>query len=391
MSIAPAKRLSALPAYLFAEIDRKKTAAIAAGRDIIDFGVGDPDQPTYSFIVEAMHAALAKPELHRYPLGGGMPAFRKTIAEFMQRRYGVSVDPQRETLALIGSKEGIGHLPLAVVNPGDTVIVPSPGYPVYHASTLFAGGTPWTLALTDANGWLVDFSTIPSDVARAARLLFVNYPNNPTGAVADLAFYRGAVAFCREHDILLASDAAYNEMSFEGPRPPSVLEVPDARDIAIEFHSASKTFNMTGWRVGFAVGSADAVAALTKIKSNLDSGVFGAVQEAAIAAYRGVEHPELEASRTLYRTRGGLLCEALRGLGFRAQAPKATFYVWAAAPGGLDSMTVANRLLEEINVVCVPGVGFGAAGEGFVRFSLSVPTERIHTAIERMRGLSWRN
>jgi LL-diaminopimelate aminotransferase len=389
MALASSDRLQALPPYLFAEIDRKKRAARAAGRDVIDFGVGDPDQPTPAFILERMERALRKPENHRYPLGGGSPEFRRTIVAFFHQRYGVELDPSREVLALIGSKEGIGHLPLAIVNPGQTVLVPSPGYPVYRAGTIFAGGEPYTLELTESRGWLPDLDAIPTDVARKAVLMFLNYPNNPTGVVADLDFYERAVAFARRHDLLIAQDAAYNDMCLSAQRPPSILQVPGAREVAIEFHSASKTFNMTGWRVGFAAGNAEAIAALASVKANLDSGVFAAVQEAACEAYANIDRPELEQIRELYRQRAELLCDGLRQVGFQAVPPKATFYVWARVPPGYDSMTVCNRLLDEVDVVGVPGIGFGPTGEGYVRFALSVPADRIKVAVQRMGALTW--
>ncbi len=389
MSKVASDRLLSLPPYLFAEIDRKKRAARAAGRDVIDFGVGDPDTPTHAFIIERMGSAIRNPANHKYPFGGGSAEFRQRMAAFFERRYGVMLDPQREVLALIGSKEGIGHLPLAVVNPGDTVLVPSPGYPVYHAGTVFAGGRPYILNLSAETGWLPDFDAIPADIAGAAKLLFINYPNNPTGATATLEFYERAVAFARRHGLLLASDAAYNEVYLTNERPPSVLEVPGAREVAVEFHSASKTFNMTGWRVGFVAGNAEVLAALAAIKTNLDSGVFGAVQEAACAAYDGFERPELHEVRELYRSRAALLCDGLRQIGFTAEPPRATFYVWAGVPRGIDSLTACNRLLDEADVVGVPGIGFGPTGEGYVRFALNVPAERIRVAVERMGGLRW--
>ena len=278
---------------------------------------------------------------------------------------------------------------MALVSPGQIVLVPSPGYPVYRAGTVFAGGQPYIVPLTEKTGWLPDFDAIPRDVAQKAVLMFLNYPNNPTGAVADLAFFERAVAWARQHEVFLAQDAAYNEMNLTEERAPSILQVAGAREVAIEFHSASKTFNMTGWRVGFAVGNADAIAALAAVKANYDSGVFGAVQEAACEAYANIDRPELHEMRALYRQRAELLCAALRGLGFEAAPPKATFYIWARVPKGTDSMTVCNRLLEEVDVVGVPGVGFGPTGEGYVRFALSVPTERITAAVERMRKLKW--
>lgn len=389
MAFAQSQRLTALPPYPLAEVARKKRAALDEGRDVIDFGVGDPAEPAYPFVIETMTSALRKPAHHKYELGGGLPEFRRTIADFFQRRYGVGLDPQREVLALIGSKEGIGHLPLGLVDPGQTVLVPSPGYPAYHAATVFAGGRPHTLELRARHGWLPDLEAIPVDVAHAAVLMFLNYPNNPTGACASLDFLGQAVDFARRNNIVLAHDAAYNELYFTSEKPPSVLQVPGARDVAIEFHSASKTFNMTGWRVGFAVGNADVIDILRRIKANIDSGVFGAIQEAAWTAYAGLDQPEVVAAREEYRQRAEVLCEALQTLGFQAQPPLATFYVWARVPEGCTSMDVCTRLLDEADIVGVPGDGFGAGGGGYVRFSVSVPTERIRTAAERMRGLRW--
>jgi LL-diaminopimelate aminotransferase len=389
MPIVRSQRLAALPPYALAEIDRRKKAAVAAGRDVIDFGVGDPDQPTYPFIVEAMNVAMRKPARQKYPFGGGIPEFRRAIAEFFERRYGVALDPQREILALIGSKEGIAHLPLAVVNPGQPVLVPEPAYPAYHSGTIFAGGVPYVLKLSAERHWLPDLDAIPADVARQAPLLFLNYPNNPTGATATLDFFERAVAFGKRHDVLIAHDAAYNDLYLGEERPPSILQVTGARDCAVEFHSASKTFNMTGWRIGFAVGNADLIAALAAVKTNIDTGVFAAIQEVACVAYAGLDRPEVLAARREYRERAEMFCTALRGLGFDAQPPAATFYVWARVPQGQTCTTVCARLLEEANIVGVPGGSFGAAGTGYVRFSLSVPTERIRVAVDRMRGLKW--
>jgi len=388
MPFSPADRLKALPTYLFVEIDRKKRAAREAGRDVIDFGIGDPDRPTPAFIVERMQAAVADPANHRYPFDEGAKAFRQAIVSFMQQRYGVTLDAAREVWGLIGSKEGIAHLPLAVLNPGDVSLVPEPGYPVYRSSTILAGGEPYTLPLTEARGWLPDLTSVPSDIARRARLLFLNYPNNPTGAVASLEFFQEVVDFARQHDLVLAHDAAYSELYFDQPVP-SVLQVPGARDVAIELHSASKTFNMTGWRVGFAVGHADVVAALGRTKSIIDSGVFSAVQQAAMAAYEGYRRPEITATLAMYRERAEALVRGLRECGFRVADPRATFYVWAGVPQGQDSFGVAGRLLDEADVVCVPGAGFGPAGEGYVRFALTVDVGRIRQALDRMRKLKW--
>jgi LL-diaminopimelate aminotransferase len=383
------QRLASLPPYLFIDIDRKRRAALAAGRDVINFGVGDPDQPTPGFIIDRLEQAARNPVHHRYPPDGGLPRFRQQAAEFFGRRYGVRLDPQREILGLVGSKEGLGHLPLAVVDPGRTVLIPDPAYPVYRAATLFAGGTPHAMRLSESNGWLPDLDTIPPEVARSATLMFLNYPNNPTGAVASRGFFERAVEFARRNNLILAHDAAYNEVYFAEERPPSVLEIEGAREAAVEFHSLSKTFNMTGWRLGFAAGNPDVLAALAKIKANVDSGAFGAIQEAGIAAYDGIDRPEVAATRELYQQRAETLCAGLRPLGFRVTPPKATFYVWAGVPAGHDGLQVANKLLDEAFVVCIPGIGFGQAGAGYVRFALTVDIDRITTAIERMRKLHW--
>ena len=292
-------------------------------------------------------------------------------------------------LTLIGSKEGLGHLPLALVNPGQAVLIPDPGYPVYRAATLFAGGVPQTLRLSPTGGWLPDFDAVEPDLARSAALLFLNYPNNPTAAVASREFYERAVRFARHYDLIIAQDAAYNEMYLTAEPPPSILEVPGAREVAVEFHSLSKTFNMTGWRIGFAAGNADVLAALARVKSNLDSGVFTAIQEAGIAAYAGIDRPEILELRATYRRRAEALCTGLRSIGFNVTPPTATFYVWAGVPDGNDAFGVANKLLDEAAVVCIPGIGFGPAGEGFVRFALTVHEDRIRTAVERLRALQW--
>jgi LL-diaminopimelate aminotransferase len=372
-----------------AEVARKKRAALAQGRDVIDFGVGDPDEPTYPFVIDALTRALQNPLRHKYELGGGLPEFRQGVAAFFEKRYRVSLDPASEVLALIGSKEGIGHLPLAIVNPGQTVLIPTPGYPAYRAGVIFAGGKPYDLVLHADRDWLPDLDGLPPDVTRDAVLMFLNYPNNPTGAFGSLDFLTLAVDFARRHNIILAHDAAYNELFFTDKRPPSILEVPGAKDVAIEFHSASKTFNMTGWRVGFVVGNPDVVNALQRIKGNLDSGVFGAVQQATWEAYAGLDQPEIISARKMYYERAELLCEALQTLGFQANPPHATFYLWTRIPENCNSMDVCNRLLDEADIVGVPGSAFGPAGEGYVRFSVSVPTERIRTAAQRMRALSW--
>ena len=383
-----ADRLSLLPAYLFVEIDRRKQAAISAGRDVIDLGVGDPDQPTPEFIVKRMAEAITDPTMHQYPDGTGLSEFREAVAVFIERRFGLPLDTQSEILVLSGAKEGLAHLPTAVVNPGDVVLTPDPGYPVYEAATILAGGTCHRMPLREENGWLPVLDEIPHEVRRRARLMYLNYPNNPTAACAPRSFFEEAVAFAREYNVLIAQDAAYAGLYFAQP-PASILDVPGVKEVAIEFHSLSKTFNMTGWRIGFAVGNQEALGALAQVKSNIDSGVFGAVQQAGIAALVGAERPEIKGQRELYRRRRDVLVAGLLSAGWTVTTPQATFYVWARCPHGLDSMTTAKRMLETANVVVVPGCGFGSRGEGYVRFALTVDEERTREATARIRKMSW--
>jgi len=388
MAFQRADRLNALPPYLFLEIDRKKRAALAAGVDVIDLGVGDPDKPTPGFVVEAMQRAVADPANHRYPFDTGVPEFRRQTAAWFAQRFGVVLDWQTELITIIGSKEGLGHLPLAVLNPGDCALVPQPGYPVYSAATLFAGGMPFIMDLREERNWLPDLDAVPADIRRKARLMYLNYPNNPTAAVAPREFFEKAVAFARENDILIAQDAAYSELYY-GRRPMSILQIPGAKDVAIEFHSLSKTFNMTGWRLGFAVGNADALAALAKVKSNLDSGQFNAIQWAGVEAYRGIDRIEIRAMQDLYAERRDILVAGLQKIGCRVRRPEATFYVWGACPKGYDSMTFAARVLEEAAVVLIPGAGFGKAGEGYFRAALTTDADRIREAVARLAKLTF--
>ena len=387
MNVA-ADRLGRLPAYLFIEIDRKKREAIDAGREVIDFGVGDPDHPTPAFIVERMAEAVRDPTNHHYALGRGSLEYRRAVSEFFEKRYGVRLDPEAEVLALLGSKEGIGHLPLAIVNPGETVLIPEPGYPVYASGTILAGGVCHTMPLREENGWLPVLEDVPPEVRRRAKLMHLNYPNNPTGAVASLAFFEQAVAFARKHDIVIAQDAPYAELFFADP-PPSILQVAGANEVCIEFHSFSKTFSMTGWRLAFAVGNPEVLTALAKVKSNLDSGVFGAVQQAGIAALGGLDQPQIKDQMETYRRRRDLLVDGLRSAGWPVTTPQATFYVWAKLPAGCESMWASSRILDEADVVVVPGAGFGPCGEGFVRFAMTVSEERTAQAVERIARLSW--
>lgn len=378
-----ADRLSSLPPYLFARIDAMKAEKTRSGADIIDLGVGDPDLPTPPHVVEALCAAARDPANHHYPSYAGMPAFREAAADWYGRRFGVDLDPATEVLALMGSKDGIAHVPEAFVNPGDVVLAPSPGYPVYRTSTLFAEGVLHDLPLTAEYGFLPDLDAIPADVARRAKLLFVNYPNNPTAAVAPPSFYDEVVAFAREHRVVVVSDNAYSEIAYDGYRAPSFLETDGAMEVGVEMHSLSKTYNMTGWRIGMAVGNPVILAGLGRVKTNVDSGVFDAVQHAGIAALSGSQDCVADACR-VYQERRDVLVAGLRSLGYDVAAPKATFYVWLPVE---DSMAFAARLLDEVAIVATPGVGFGSHGEGYVRFALTRSVERIREALERMEAM----
>jgi LL-diaminopimelate aminotransferase len=386
--LAEAERLSALPPYLFAEIDRLKEAERARGTDIIDLGVGDPDRPTPAHIVEALKEAASRSANHRYPSYEGMIEFREAVASWYRSRFGVELDPQKEVLSLIGSKEGIAHLPLAFINPGDLVLYTEPGYPVYRTATLFAGGEPWPVKLQPEKGFLPDLAEIPREVARRAKLFFLNFPNNPTAASCERDFFEEVVAWACEHEVALAHDAAYTEVAFDGFRPPSILEVEGAKAVAIEFHSLSKTYNMTGWRVGFAVGSASLVAGLGRIKTNIDSGIFQAVQEAAIAALSGPQQC-VDEIRALYQRRRDVVVEGLLKAGLKVSKPRATFYVWFACPPGMSSTACAAHLLSRMGIVATPGVGFGQAGEGYCRLALTVEEERLAEAVRRIQEVGF--
>ena len=377
------ERIRKLPPYLFAEIDEMKRRKEKEGIEVIDFGVGDPDIPTPKHIVEAMKRAVEKPENHRYPSYEGLLEFRQAVAEFYKRRKGVELDPEREVISLIGSKEGIAHLPLAFVNDGDYVLVPDPGYPVYYSSTILADGIPYRIPLKKENDFLPDFDSIPDDIVRKAKILFLNYPNNPTTAVAEKEFIKSAIDFCKDNGIILAHDFAYGEITFDGYRAKSFLEVEDAFEICIEFNSLSKTFNMTGWRIGFAVGNEEILRGLLKVKTNVDSGVFQAVQEAAIAALTG-SYDCIDKNCKIYKERRDILVEGLKNLGLNVEKPKATFYVWCEVPKGYDSMSFTKKLLNDAGILVTPGVGFGEHGEGFVRFALTRDVPVIEEAVERL-------
>lgn len=378
-----AERVKNLPPYLFAAIDGMKTDALSKGIDVIDLSIGDPDMPTPQNIVEAMKRAAVKPANHRYPSYEGMLTYREAVASWYKKRFNVTLDPRSEVLSLIGSKEGIGHIPLAFVNPGDIVLVSSPGYPVYPVGTLFAGGESYVMPLLESNNFLPDFSIIPADVLKRAKLMFINYPNNPTSAVADIKFFNTAVEIARKYNIIVCHDAAYSEIYYDGKRPASFLEADGATEVGIEFHSLSKTYNMTGWRIGFAVGNKDVIFGLGKVKTNLDSGIFQAIQEAGIEAL-GTGDDVLSGIRDVYQERRDALYNGLKSLGLHAIKPDATFYLWVKAPPGFDSSGFVTHLLEKAGIMITPGNGFGKPGEGYVRFALTVPVERIKEAVERM-------
>ncbi|MCC6026114.1 MAG: LL-diaminopimelate aminotransferase [Caldimicrobium sp.] len=377
-----AERLKKVPPYLFVEIDRLKNEKLKKGADIIDLGIGDPDLPTPSEIVEVAKKALENPAFHRYPSNQGSEFFRKSCANYMKRRFGVEFDPETEVSALIGSKEGIAHFPLAFVNPGDVVLCPEPAYPVYHLGTLFAGGEPYYLPLLWENDFFPDFGSIPKEVLERAKILWLNYPNNPTGAVATREFFAEAISFAKRYGLILAHDAAYVEMYFEEPAL-SIFEVDGARDVAIEFHSLSKTFCMTGWRIGFAVGKKELVQGLAKVKSNIDSGVFTAIQYAGAYALDNLERivPPL---RAIFKERRDYLARALHELGFELKIPQATFYLWVKVPKGFTSTEFCRKLLEELDIVVTPGNGFGPSGEGYFRIALTVGVDTLKRAVERL-------
>lgn len=379
-------RLSKLPPYLFAKLDKIKKAAIESGIDIINLGIGDPDMPTPDRIIEKLRQAAGIPENHRYPSYEGMPSMREAAAKWYKERFGVDLDPGTEVLTLIGSKEGLGHLPLAFIDSGDAALIPDPAYPVYQAGVAFAGGECIKMPLLQDNGFCPDLGSISEDSARKVKMMFINYPNNPTGAVCPEGFFEEVVDFAAKHKIIVCHDAAYSEIYYDGYKSPSFLEAEGAKEVGIEFHSLSKTFNMTGWRLGFAVGNARVLEGLGKIKTNIDSGVFQAVQEAGIEALLecGREHREILG---VYQERRDSLVNGLNSIGWKVSAPLASFYVWAPALEGMTSEETVEFLIQKAGVVATPGSGFGSCGEGFVRFSITERSERILEAVKRIGGV----
>lgn len=376
-------RLKRLPPYLFVEIDKAKKKAREEGRDIIDLGVGDPDIPTPKFIIDALNKAVRDPATHRYSLDQGIPEFRNAASAWLKKRFDVNMDADKEIYPLIGSKEGIAHIPLAFINPGDAALVPDPCYPPYRSGTIFAGGEVVYMPLQEANKFLPDLKAINHHQLHKVRMMFINYPNNPTSAVCDKRFLKDVVDFALKHNIIVCSDAAYSEITFDGYKAPSIFEIEGAKEVAIEFHSLSKTFNMTGWRIGFACGNAELVEGLAKAKSNIDSGIFSAIQRAGTAALNNYDK-HIKSVIKVYEERRDILVNGLNSIGLKVEKPKATFYVWAKVPPRYTSATFAKALLDNCDIVATPGNGFGDCGEGYIRMVVTVDKKRIREAVERI-------
>jgi len=388
MNIKKSNRLASLPPYLFKEIDRQKEEIRQRGVDVIDLGVGDPDLPTPIHIIEALNQAALNPQNHRYPSYSGMDEFNQAVARWYKRRFNVNLDGEKEVVTLIGSKEGVAHIPLAFINPGDWALVPSPCYPVYPTGVQFAGGNPYFMDLLKENDFLPDLDAVPVEMAKNAKLMFLNYPNNPTSAIAKREFFKNVVSFAKSNNIIVCHDAAYTEMAFDGYQPISFLEAEGASGVGIEFHSLSKTYNMTGWRLGFAVGRPEIIEGLGGIKSNIDSGAFQAIQIAGIAALEG-DQTCVQNMNKKYQERRNILVDGVIDLGLSVKKPKATFYVWIEVPDGYRSATFTTHLLTKGGIVVTPGNGFGSAGEGYVRMALTVGKERLKEVIERIRAIGF--
>ncbi len=382
------RRVENLPPYLFVEINKKIAEKKAKGEDVVDFATGDPDIPTPAHIIEQLCQAAKDPANHRYPETQGLPELRQAIAGWYQKRFGVSLDADQEVLPLIGSKEGVAHIAFCFIDYRDIALVPDPSYPVYPVSTMLASGSPYYLPLTEENNFLPDLDAIPAYILRRAKLLWINYPNNPTGAVADLDFFKKVVEFARQHDIAVCHEGPYSEVAFDGYQPVSFMQADGAKEIGVEFHSLSKTYNMTGWRVGMVVGNATMVDALKRLKSNLDSGIPQAIQYAAIEALTGSQDC-IQEHNAIYQRRRDLVIDVLNNIGLEAKPPKASLYVWAKIPESYTSVEFATDLLERVGVVVTPGVGYGKQGEGYIRLSLTVPDASLVKGLSRLS--SWRN
>lgn len=378
-----AKRMDLIPPYLFAELDKKKAEAIAKGVDVINLGIGDPDMPTPAHIVSSLQKHVENPETHNYPPYDGTKEFRKAVADFYLKRFNTELNPETEVLSLIGSKEGLAHIHLAFTDPNDYVLVPDPAYPVYKVTSNFVGGIPYTMPLLQENDFLPDLTKIPSDVADKSKLMFLNYPNNPTGAIATVDFFNEVVQFAKKHDILVCHDLAYSEMAYDNYKAPSFLEAKGGKDVCIEFNSLSKTYNMTGWRIGMAVGNAYAVQALGRIKNNIDSGVFKAIQNASIDALLGSQD-NIAKMNEIYKGRRDIVTAGLKKLGWDLKPLKATFYMWIPIPKGYTSTEFSALLLEKAGIIVPPGVGYGEYGEGYIRIALTAPENRLKEALKRL-------
>jgi len=383
-----ARRVEKLPPYLFVEISKKIAAKKAKGEEVVSFGIGDPDIPTPPHIIERLCREANNPSNHRYPESEGLPELRKTVADWYRQRFGISLDPDTEVLPLLGSKEGIGHMAFCFSEPGDNVLVPDPGYPVYSVGTILAGGQPYYMPLLEKNDYLPDFKQIPETVLNKTTMMWLNYPNNPTSAVADLDFYNRAVEFAREHDICICHDGPYSEVAYDGYRPVSFLEADGAREVGVEFHSLSKSYNMTGWRIGMAVGNPAMIDALKRLKSNLDSGIPQAIQYAAIEALTGPQDC-IEEHNAVYQRRRDLIVDTLTRMGLQVRPPQASLYVWAKVPDGYTSLEFTDDLLEKVGVVVTPGIGYGKNGEGYVRLSMTLADASLVKGLSRLA--EWQN
>jgi len=382
------KRVENLAPYLFVEITKKIAERKAKGEDVVSFAIGDPDIPTPPHIIDRLCQAAQDPANHRYPETAGLPKLRQAIAEWYKRRFGVSLDADNEVLPLIGAKEGVAHIAFCFIDPGDIALVPDPGYPVYSVSTNLVGGEPYYMPLTEENNFLPDLNTIPDDVLKRAKLLWINYPNNPTGAVADLDFFNRVVKFAQQHDLAICHDAPYTEVAFDGYQPVSFMQAEGAKEVGVEFHSLSKSYNMAGWRIGMVVGNPTMVDALKRVKSNLDSGIPQAIQYAAIEALTGPQDC-IQEHNAIYQRRRDLAIDMLNSIGLKAKPPKASLYIWAKVPEGYTSMDLATDLLEKVGVVVTPGVGYGKGGEGYVRLSLTITDAGLVKGLSRLAG--WRD
>ncbi len=383
-----ARRIENLKPYLFVEINKKIAEKRAKGEEVVSFAIGDPDIPTPSHIINGLCQAAQDPANHRYPESEGLPELRQSIAEWYHKRFNVILDPATEVLPLIGSKEGIGHIAFCVIDPGDIALVPDPAYPVYAIGTQLAGGRPFYLSLKESNGFLPSLNGIRDDILQQTKVLWINYPNNPTGAVADLSFFNGVVEFAKKYNILVCHDGPYSEVAFDGYQPASFMQAEGAKDIGVEFHSLSKSYNMTGWRIGMVVGNAQTIGALKTLKSNLDSGIPQAIQRMAIEAFRGPQDSIAE-HNAIYQRRRDLICEVLNNIGLQVTPPKASLYVWAKVPEGYNSVDFTADLLDQVGVAVTPGVGYGRSGEGYVRLSLTIPDASLVKGLSRLSG--WRN